>query len=180
MVFFDAFKRDKGPAVRDLIWMSQAAKQNGCLKLLEQYPDAIIIAWFSATHDLYTQFLNEHGKGLEIRMARNISSIMVENKIVILLEHYPLLAKEKELIGSWNAQEIIAINALDEPLFQYFGGMRVADLMKAMNIAEDEFIEHILIHKSIEAAQHKLEKKVMMENSANSAEEWFKRNGEKA
>jgi hypothetical protein len=45
MGLFDLFnKKNPLPDVKDLIWMSHAAKLEGCLKLLQENPDAILIA----------------------------------------------------------------------------------------------------------------------------------------
>ena len=178
MGLFDLFKKgNKLPKTKDLVWKNQAAKFNGCLKLIAQYPDAVWISWFAETLSSFNQFIGtKNGIKLEIRMARSVMPFMVETKRVFFLEHYPLRIEEENLIQTWNTLEINVLNALDEPLFEQFGGDRIINLMEKLGMREDEFLEHAMISNSIRNAQDKLQQKVTVENITNSSKEWFKMN----
>jgi preprotein translocase subunit SecA len=54
-----------------------------------------------------------------------------------------------------------------------FGGERTIELMKKLGLQEDEPVGHTMITKSIQNAQSKLEKEVLVEHKTNSAQEWF-------
>ncbi|MHC1705457.1 MAG: hypothetical protein AB9846_16275 [Tenuifilaceae bacterium] len=173
---FSQNKKTK-PSIKDLVWMNQTAKLKGCMNLILQHKDAVIVAWFSDTQDEFSKFLNEnHVLDVEIQLARSVSSNQVANKILILLEHYPLLSKETEFISSLNPKQVIVLCSLDESLLNHFAGDRINEMMRRLEMKEDEMIEHPMISKSIERAQQNIEKKVAFENSANSSKEWFAKN----
>lgn len=179
MGIFNFSQKKKGtPNIKDMVWMSQSAKLRGCLKLIQEQKDVVVIAWFSKTQEEFHQFLNEqHGLDIEIQLAQTLISTQISNIKLILLEHFPLRNKEENLILNLNPTQVIVLNSLDEPLFEVFGSEEIIRLMKSLGMKEDEMIEHPMISKSIVRAQQKLEQKVICENSANSSKEWFERNG---
>jgi len=177
MGLFNFSKKTPTPPIQDMIWIGHSAKLNGCKNLITSFPDAVVVAWFSDTVDAFNRFLNEqNGLGVEVHQARSILTVQVENKKLILLEHYPMRSKEVELIVKLNPKMVFVLSSLDEPLFQQFGSDRIIQLMQSLGIKDDEMIQHPMIAKAIENAQEKLEKKVTFENSANSSKEWFDRN----
>jgi hypothetical protein len=163
-------------SVKDLVFIHQAAKWQAVKKLLEQYPDSIIVTWFPDTLSDFQQFAAAQNITTDILPARQVNSFQVVNKTVIFLEHYPLPDKEAALIQLWKATKIIILSALDEPLFLHFGGERLTHLMQQMGMKEDEPLEHTLITQAIHNAQQKLAKKVITEHSAASMEDWFRKN----
>ncbi len=178
MGLFNLFKKEnKLPIMKDLVWKNQPGKFNGCLKLLQQYPDSVWISWFPETRSNFIQFLETKGGiKLDVKLARTIMPFTVENKAVFFLEHYPLRAEEEKLIQTWNPKVIFVLNALDEPLFEQFGGDHIIGLMDKLGMADDEYIEHSMISSSIKNAQSKLQQKVTIENTTNSSKDWFKMN----
>lgn len=172
---FSFFTKNKVSAT-DLIWLTQGAKKNGLLKLLEGNRETIVAAWFRSTQSNFSKFMEENGVSTTIRLAFEMSKHETENRRIILLENYPLWSKEQEMFRKWNAMEIVVLNSLDEPLFQNFGGEQIAGLMKKLGVSEDESLSHSLITKSIGNAQKKLDRKVQAEFKANSAEGWFELN----
>jgi len=177
MGLFNFSKKKKSTPIKDMIWMSQSAKQNGCLKFIKEQPDVVVAVWFNETEEVFNQFLNQqNGFRVEIQHAKSMHSSQVSEKNLVFLEHYPLREKEEEVIANLNPKQVYVFSSLDEPLFNQFGGGKIVDLMKNLGMKEDEMIEHPMISKSIESAQHKLAQKVTIENSANSAKEWFIRN----
>ncbi len=179
MGIFNFSQKKKGtPNIKDMVWMSQSAKLRGCLKLIQEQKDVVVIAWFSKTQEEFHQFLNEqHGLGIEIHLAQTVISIQISNTKLILLEHFPMHNKEENLILNLNPTHVVILNSLDEPLFEVFGSEEIIRLMKSLGMKEDEMIEHPMISKSIVRVQQKLEQKVTYESSANSSKEWFERNG---
>ena len=174
---FNFFKSKSAvPKVTDLIWIHADAKQKGFIELLKQYPDAIIAGWFNDSISEYQRLLQSEHTEIVVRNIRQLVSPQVENKRVILLEHYPLCSKEEQLWQNWKPAGIYILNSLDEPLFNYFGGENAAMLMGKMGLKENEAIEHPMVSKALKNAQQKLEKQVLNEHTASSQEEWFRRN----
>ena len=162
--------------IKDLVFKNTAAKFRAVTNLLSLYPDHIVIAWFPDTQSAYQQIAAEQNINTEIFLAREVNSFQVTDKTVIFLEHYPLSDKETSLVQFWNVDEIIVLNALDEPLFVHFAGERLSLLLHKMGLKEDESLQHSLITASIHSAQEKLAKKIVVEHAANSMEDWFRRN----
>lgn len=177
MGLFNFSQKKKSAPIKDMIWISQLAKQNGCLRFIKEHPDVVVAAWFDETEESFNQFLNQqNGLGIEILQVKSMHSSQVSEKDLVFLEHYPLREKEEEIIANLNTKGVYILSSLDEPLFNQFGGDRVIELMKKLGMKEDEMIEHPMITKAIENAQHKLAQKVTFENVATSAKEWFERN----
>lgn len=178
MGLFGLFKKkNTGPEMKDLVWMDKANKLLGGVKLCEKHKSAVVIAWFSSTENEFNKlFASKLSMPPQIKMAGQVSASAVLDKTVIFLEHYPLRSKEEILIADWQPKEILVLNSMDEPLFTTFGGEKIINLMQKMGMKNDEVIENSMIDKSLERAQRKVEEKVVAESSANSAEEWFKRN----
>lgn len=177
MGLFNFSQKKKSTPIKDMIWINQLAKQNGCLKFIKEQPEVVVAAWFSETEEIFNQFLNQqNGLSVDIHQAKSMHYSQVAEKILVFLEHYPLREKEDEVIEKLNPKQVYVFSSLDEPLFNQFGGGKMVDLMKNLGIKEDEIIEHPMISKSIENAQHKLAEKITFENSASSAKEWFERN----
>jgi len=168
--------KDTKPEMHDLVWINQKERLKGSLILLLEHPGAVLFSWFIQTRDDFEKYFIENGISQEIKTAGLPGLHLAPEQTVIFLEHYPIRSKEEVLIKDWNVKQIIFLNALDEPLFQQFGGERMIQMMKTLGVKEGEFLEHSLITKSIENAQHKLEKKVSFESHANSAKEWFAKN----
>lgn len=177
MGLFNFSPKKSKPAVKDMVWLSKLAKQNGCVKLVQQYPNAVLIAWFPETQEEYDKFLNgQHKLGVDIVLARSNQYFQAEGRTIVFLEHHPLRGKEGDFLEMRGLSQVYVLNSLDEPLFNQFGGERIVDLMRQLGMKEDEEIDHPMITKSIEQAQQKIEKMVPMEQSSNSQDEWFKRN----
>ena len=70
----------------------------------------------------------------------------------------------------------IILTALDEPLLSHFGGEKLIKIMQSLGMKEDEIIEHKMVSQSIANAQEKIEKKIVVEQSARSQAEWMERN----
>ena len=174
---FNFFKsKSAEPKITDLIWIHASAKQRGFIELIKQYPDAVVAGWFNDTISAFQQVLQSEQPELVVRDIRQLVSPQVENKHVIVLEHYPLCSKEEQLWQHWKPAAMYILNSLDEPLFNYFGGENAAMLMGKMGMKEYEAIDHPMVSRALRNAQQKLEKQVLNEHTAVSQEEWFRRN----
>lgn len=178
MGLFDLFtKKPSGPTIRDLNWINKQGKWNGCLKLVAEHPDAIVVSWFVQTAAELIHFAeSKNSQPPEIRNANYLLTSTLDNKTVIFLEHHPLFSKEEVLLKDAKTKQIFVLNSMDDSLFMHIGGQNIADLMIKMGQPEDEPLEHTMISKSIRKLQDKIQKAITVENPAQSVEEWFSKN----
>lgn len=171
-MLFNLFKKKEPEAAfKDLVWMTNAGKLKGMVQLFNQYPNAIVAAWFPET----IQQLEQLGGLRSIADARNLRQAQVSGKVLIIAEHYPLREKEEQLL-QMQATQVFVCSALDEPLLQHFGSDKILLLMQKMGMTDSENIEHPLIKQSIKRAQEKLSEKVLFDRTAASSAEWFRIN----
>jgi len=175
---FDFFKKKKDKiTIVDKIWMTQAAQLNAIVSQKKNNPDSIFIFWFDDSFRQAESFLQETSISSSDRlMAREAHASQLENKQIIFAEHYPLLQKEHELFAKLNLTEVQIWSALDEPLFKQFGSDKIIGMMKQLGMKEENAIEHNMISKAIQNAQEKISKKVLLDQTCSSQEEWMKRN----
>ncbi|GAB4138136.1 MAG: hypothetical protein Fur0041_13050 [Bacteroidia bacterium] len=150
--------------------------------------NTMVVVFFHSTQHMIEKELNDLSLQNKIIHADQISEGMglpsirqllsVPGNAVILGERFPLKAYENEIadrISSTGATlPLDAFGALDDAFFLHFGGERIASMMKSMGMKDDEIIEHSMIEKSIENAQDKIAKKVLVTSKANSPEDWFR------
>jgi hypothetical protein len=175
---FNLFKKkEESVKVIDKIWMTQDAKWNGIINLWKKDREIVIIVWFnSSLQHLETLIAGETISAPSLFLARDVHSSQLSGKKIVFAEHYPLRKKEQETFLQWHLNETVIYSGLDEPLFKHFGGDNIIKMMKQMGMKEDSIIEHKMISNAIENAQAKIEKKVLIENTANSQQEWLERN----
>ena len=176
-----ASKKENNPADKqvfiDRTYISTAAKMNACVELARKEPDHLFIAWFSETAKKFKDFFRQQEiDENRITETRFVHAPALQHKIPVFVEHYPLHAKELELIRNWDARQIIVFSAMDEPLFKHFGSDKLLPIMKMLGMKESEVIEHSMVSKSILSGQEKIAAQVSLEQSANSQAEWMERN----
>jgi len=172
MGLFNVLKGKKSFLRTDYTWQSQQAKMRGCVEFLSKNKVDICIAWFDETRNLYQSVVNKGiNRSLQVEMARTLFPYSLDNKVVLVLEHYPLFSKEDNLIGKSKASSVYFVNSLDDALLSMFGG-NLVQMMQKMGMAENERLEHKMISKSIINAQKKVEKEVWTDYSAKSGEDW--------
>jgi hypothetical protein len=173
-------KKETAPQVKvkDIIWMHNEGKKQGCIQLLLQQPNTALVAWFPETQQQWQAFMQQQQKPQTVLLARGLNTLQLAGKHIIMLEHYPLPDKETTFFLSLNQQEVVVLSAMDEPLFTAFGGDRIITLMQKLGMKEDEPIEHAMITNSLKNAQRKLEEKLKggIEQSATSMQDWFSKN----
>jgi hypothetical protein len=176
--FFGKKEKDSNSAVfRDRVYMRTTAKMSACLALAEEQPHTVFITWFSETSRKFREYFSAHGlTEINIIEAHHINTGTLLNKTIVFAEHHPLHDKEKALVANWQQNDLLVFSGLDEPLFARFGSDRIISLMQKLGMKEDEAIEHTMITKSIQNAQQKIAKHLMMEQSANSQADWMLKN----
>ena len=150
--------KSKDPQVKviDKVWISQSGKLNACRQMAQANPSTIFIAWFEETRNEILATLPES----VVLLAKDASADSVRNKLVVFVEHHPLVDEEQSVYKRLYLKEAPGLSALDEPFFMKFGGERLIDVMKKMGMNEDEVIGHSMITKSIRRAQEKIGKNV--------------------
>ena len=170
-------KKDSLVNFTDKVYISAIAKKNAIKDLAEKNKDIIFIAWFADTLNEYKAAFKisglEENRIVDVKI---VHSAKINQHTAVMLEHYPLITKEEELVKFWDAKNIDVYNSLDEPIFLQFGGERIIEMIKKMGMQENEEISHSLITKSIRNAQEKLGEKVNIELTASSQEDWIKKN----
>jgi hypothetical protein len=152
----------------DWIYLSDDAKVNALKKLLLQFPDAILIAWFKDSVKKYSELLN-----VEIGYAMQFNASTAKGKTILMLERYPSKKRDYEFAERLQPEKIIYLSSLDDPLLKLTGGDRIKNVLVKMGALEDEVLTHPMISKSLANAQEKIQKKMVTDPEVNSAEQWF-------
>jgi hypothetical protein len=157
----------------DLVWLTQAAKLKGTLDYLAKNRTDMCIAWFEETYRAYKQFVNEENQvTIEITLAESLAPYHLNDKNAVFLEHYPLYAKEANLLSEMKAANVCFMNSLDDAIFQLFGG-NIAQMMRGMGLEEGQYIENKMVSSAVMRAQKKVEKNNRDVFYARSGSEWL-------
>src|SRR3982750_3394654 len=79
----------------DKTYMSTAAKINACIALAKEQPNTIFICWFNETLKKFrSAFLQQGLDEMKVIDAKQIHSAMLNDKVPVFTEHYPLHSKE--------------------------------------------------------------------------------------
>lgn len=172
---FGLFK-SKSPEVTisDQVWMSQQSKWRACLKMAQANKQCVFVAWFSKTKEELTEFFSTYDVEAAVVLASDVS--LLDNQLLIFVEHYPLSEVEQALFLELNLNKVPVLSSLDEPLFSLFGGEKTIQLMQKLGMKEEEIVSHPMITKSIRNAQRKIAGKVTVEIKAESQRDWLKKN----
>jgi hypothetical protein len=173
---FHIFKKKGEQKITDRVWISEEAKWNAVIEMAKQNPSTAFIAWFAETAEKAEALLkNENLFSGQVFLASHLNTLQLQNNAVVIVEHYPLHRKEEELFLNLHSS-IIILSSLNEPLFHRFGGEKIIAMMKQLGMKETEAVEHSMLTKAIRNAQEKIEKKVGLEQSAGSQQEWLQKN----
>lgn len=173
---FSFGKKKEVTKVTDVVFMKVKAKWHACVEANKK--DAtIFIAWFEETQRQLQAFFEEQNTGnTQVILYRQVATHFIAEKQLIFVEHYPLREKENALYASLDLREVTVFSSLEDPLFQHFGGNKIIEVMQKMGLQENEAVQHGMINMALKNAQEKIAKKILIEQSAQSQEEWFKRN----
>lgn len=170
-------KKEQSLKIIDRIWMSESYKLKAFAEEWKKNRETVFIFWFDETlRAVETEMAKEITDPPLLFMARAVTAPQLAGKPVVFAEHYPLPQKENELFERLGLKEVRVWSALNEPLFHRFGGEKIIQMMKAMGMKEEEPVEHAMISKAIRNAQEKIEKKLELEQTAHSQEDWLQKN----
>lgn len=175
---FNLFKK-KEPEIKiiDKVCMEPAGKLELLYKAWQSDKSLMILFWFDDSLQTATDFFAQKTtEPVNLVLAREFAPLQRAGKPIVFGEHYPLRNPETDLIKNMGLTAIDVYSSLKDPLFRAFDGDRIAGLMSALGMKEDEVIQHKMITSSIRKAQDKLEKEITIDHMARSAEAWFKMN----
>lgn len=173
---FDFLKRRPSVPITDEVWISQNSKLEKYKRLLRKNGSYLFVFWFEESFLKFRTALDLAENSPNIAYAHELSVADLMDRIPIFCEHHPLRKTEQDLFLSLMFKEVTIYSSLDEPLFQKFGGEKVAELMKKLGVAGNS-ISHSWVSASIRRAQEKIAEKVSIEQRTRSSqEEWFSLN----
>jgi hypothetical protein len=175
---FGLFKKKEATIkVKDKVWMTGEAKLKAFMNEWKKNPEIIFIFWFDESLRQAESFFPRQSNTVPVLLtARETNAFRLQDKKIILAEHYPLQQKENDFFQKLNLQEVEIWSALDEPLFKHFGSEKIIQMMKQLGMKEDEPIEHSMISKAIYNAQEKISKKMIIDQAAQSQNDWLQKN----
>ena len=200
---FSFFKpKEKLPPYKDKIWISSKVRDINLISKAKKSSSKnklVIVSSFEENLTHVTQLFQVIG--LKVHRSHHLPDIaghdcpiLLHSKLLvpapeyaqaegfeaIFLEHYPLPEKDKAILRKTQivlgALSLEYYTSLDSPLFQFFGGQRIIEMLQKIGLEENETVEHSLISSSIKRAQEKLSKSVPVEYNAENEAEWYRIN----
>jgi len=174
---FNFFKK-KAPEIKiiDNVYMSAAAKFKAMLTQWSAANDTAFVFWFEdSLRDAATFFAAQTTSPVALLNTREATG-QLAGMTPVFAEHYPVRSKELELFGKMNLSSVQVLSSLDEPVFQQFGADKIIQVMQQLGMKEEESIEHKMVTNAIQKMQEKLEKKIVIDQSARSQAEWLQKN----
>jgi hypothetical protein len=175
---FSFFKKNnRAIKITDRIVTSATWKYTALLAEWNRNKNSVFVFWFDESlREAETFFTSIANESLPLYTAREAGTSHISGKTVVFAEHYPLRSKEEELYATLKLNTVVVFSSLNEPLFKKFGGDKIIQLMQQLGMNEGEVTEHAMISKAIRHAQEKVEKKIIVEQSARSQQDWLEKN----
>ncbi len=172
---FGLFKK-KEPEflIIDKVWMTETAKWNFCLQLLQKNPQLQLVAWFDKSLHSLNEYLAKNQLQQKAVLYKQLNNS--QHNEIVFIEHHPLAEKEIIFFKQFNLSKAIVLSSLDEPFFKQFGSENILRILEKIGMQPNEQIEHSLITTSIKRAQDKIATQILLDQSANSQEEWLIKN----
>lgn len=167
-------KSSPQPRHKDVVWLNSHEKWKALPGLVQQHSAVKLYGWFNQTIEQAEAALAHLNNAPAVRHGSAFAAASAEGATVIMLEHYPLYAREAAVLEATEPAEVLVLMALNDPLLLAFGGGNMAAMMERMGLQPGETIEHALIGRSIKRAQDRLAQSVTIDKTAQSAEEWFR------
>jgi len=158
--------------VVDKVWLTRSARVQACQAMYGANAQCLFIAWFEESAAELKRVVPEEA----VVLATAAEAYKMQNRMVVFAEHYPLRKIEDTLYQRLNLAEVNVLSALDEPLFNFFGGERLQEIVRKLGMGENEIVGYSMITSAIKRAQQKLEQRVVSEKKATSQEKWFELN----
>ncbi len=170
-------KKETAIKVIDKVMISEPARLKAMLTQWKDEKNIVFIFWFDESlRQAETYFSQHSNEPIAVITAREAGHMPLGEKKIVFAEHYPLLSKEEELYKRMNLQTVEVFSSLNEPLFKQFGADKIIEMMQRLGVTEDEVIEHKMVTTAIRKAQEKIEKKVLVEQTAGSQGDWLQKN----
>lgn len=174
MSFLDLFKKTpKGPTLSVRVWINQVEKEKACIRMAQTDTALIFIAWSKVTFQHYKTVFRKQDLLNDVMMARDLPSSDRKGRSFIFLERHYDHDKEQEFLESYNADQVLALVSLSDPIMSAFNPERIQKLMDKMGHMEGEYIEHKMISKSIERAMEKIKNGGLPVDRTESMKEWI-------
>jgi hypothetical protein len=168
-------KKHKGTLVTDLVFISGEAKLKAITDKIRQSENIAVITWFDESFAVMEEQNAAENLFVDVHLARTVTARDVKDKQVIFFEHYPLHSKEIDLMEQLHLGATRFYSSLDEPLFKFFGGENISAMISKMGLSANEGVKHHLVTAAIKNAQENIQKKMTLEPSAASQEEWLRK-----
>lgn len=198
-----SFLKSSKPAYTDRVWRTADKALLGMITdamlaiTRKQVP--IVLCFFEDEFEQITKFLTDKGVPAiplkDYHSAKQpgvvwyasaaaasdfISALAKEPLAILFYGHYPLPARENEVLQKlqtgFPAASIVFYSSLDEPAFKLFGAERIAALLDSLGMKEDEAIEHRMVSTAMQRAREKVASMVRNEQPATSEADWFSKN----
>ncbi|NUM79636.1 hypothetical protein HUU42_02430 [bacterium] len=104
------------------------------------------------------------------------SGSAVQPMKAIVAEYYPVPSKDQMVanaVGNWPSPVLIYHEALDSALMKRFGAERILALAEKLGWEHGTSLNHLMITRSFENIQEKIQAKSRGDLSADSPEQWF-------
>jgi hypothetical protein len=139
------------------------------LRTLEEYqsPECILLARASALPERKP-------------MASYSTSSWDFDIYLLVIEHHPFASYDDHIMGFAQSlpckSHVGFYESLDGAFMRHYGGMRVAQLVSAMNLPDNECISSPMIDNTIRKAQEKITRQVVNPVITDTADQWFQQN----
>lgn len=174
MSILNFFKKSpKGPSVKVRILVNQNAKEKACIRLAQSDNNCIFIAWSKVTYLRFQEVFKRQNIPHDVILARDIIPNRVSGKNFTFIERHYNQIKESKLLESLEANDVIALVSLSDPIMSVFDSSRIIKLLESMGHNEDDHIEHKMINKSIEKAMEKIKSGDFSKENSKELVEWI-------
>ncbi len=99
---------------------------------------------------------------------------------IIVAEHYPIPSMDERITIFARSlackSRIVFCESLDGAFLQHFASDQIAALLNLLKKPDQAALAHVMVDRSIRAAQKKIAKKVPSDRKASSQEQWFQYN----
>lgn len=186
----------------DQIWLHKQAKLDGIAAAIQQRLDdpeppvaVVVAAHFSESLEEIRRHLESQGlsrpnvlvslvgdvEKLQGELSRLLAGTVSDQPLeLVVTERHPLPAHEQPLheFARWlTCRSLITHHlSLDDAVLKQFAGEWVRGVLQRLGMNEREPLQSAMITRRVLAASRKIEKHVIGEVSAKSAEEWLERN----
>ena len=171
--------KSKEPTIKiiDRVAFSESAKLEAMMTQWDSDKNTAFVFWFDESlRRAKLFFAGQTIEPVTLLSVREANNFQLQGGNAFFAEHYPLRSIEEEFYKKMKIKVLTIFSSLNEPLFNLFGAGKIIKAVKRLGIKGSEVIQHKLISKAIRNTQEKIEKKVLIDPSAQSQQEWLEKN----